>query len=98
VEVALGSGVDAPAVSTSGVPVATNNVGVNGMKRDCVGVAGMADDPHPVSRANAIDRIKRVLVFILYTSIDNYIPWHIIVENQYHPAQREKAETRTSRR
>jgi hypothetical protein len=32
----------------------------------------------------------------MFTSIDNYIPWHIIIENQYHPAKREKAETRTS--
>jgi hypothetical protein len=32
----------------------------------------------------------------MFTSIDNYIPWNIIIENQYHPAKREKAETRTS--
>jgi hypothetical protein len=70
-----GAGVTGPGVSELGVGLAMNSVEVG--KASGVGVGGgtvLAGSVHPVSRTNPVKVIKRVLVFIVISSFDNYIP------------------------
>jgi hypothetical protein len=70
-----GAGVTAPGVSETGVGLAMNKVEVGNASR--VGVGGgtvLAGMVHPASNANPIKSMDRVLVFILISSFDNYIP------------------------
>jgi hypothetical protein len=74
-----GRGVTAPGVrvSESGVWVARDKVEVGRARAVGVGGTGVAGEAHAVitavSKANSIDKVQRVFIFIVITSIDNYI-------------------------
>jgi len=69
-----GAGVTAPGVSELGVGLAMNNVDVGKANGVGVGGTGVEGNVHPTSNANPIKSMDRVLVFILISSFDNYIP------------------------
>jgi len=69
-----GAGVTAPGVSELGVGLAMNNVDVGKTSGVGVGGTGVEGNVHPASNANPIKSMDRVLVFILISSFDNYIP------------------------
>jgi len=69
-------GVTAPGetVSETGVEVAINNVEVGKASRVGVGGTGVDGNVQATNNVNPIKIIERVLVFIVISSFDNYIP------------------------
>jgi hypothetical protein len=62
------------AVSETGVEVAMNKVEVGKASRVGVGGTGVDGNVQPASRAKPTKVVKRVLVFIVISSFNNYIP------------------------
>jgi len=75
VTVVPAGGVTPPGVSVSekGVWVAINSVEVGKTSGVGVGGAGVAGAAHPTNRVNPIKIAERVLVFIIISSLVNYI-------------------------
>jgi hypothetical protein len=61
-------------VSETGVEVAINNVEVGKASRVGVGGTGVDGDAQATNNVNPIKIAERVLVFIVISSFDNYIP------------------------
>jgi len=75
--VAPGAGVIAPpgvSACAAGVWVAINNVEVGKMSGVGVRATGVEGNVHAVSRTNPMQIVARILVFIFFSSFDNYIP------------------------
>src|SRR6476660_5396275 len=80
--VAPGAGVMAPpgvSACAAGVWVAIINVEVGKISGVGVRGTGVEGNVHPASRTNPTQIVARVLVFIFFSSFDNYIP------TRFHP-------------